>query len=379
MIKHIGFLIFLFSLVGCSMIQPRSRVLKLEKQWIRSTFEVPYAGYRRAHQMSPVLLDDMVLQGNAIDGIAAFHKTTGKQLWRVNIQNGVASGAQASEDKVYFGGSDGQFYCVDAYTGRMIWTHPTRMENLAPPLIENGVVYFLSGNDHLFALDAKTGKQKWVYTRTNSTELSIRGGARPAIFQNTIYIGFSDGYLVALHIKDGGVAWERQINTNNRFKDVDSTPVIVGNTIYVSGYDNALYALSRGDGQILWRQDEGSSFPVTVLNNRVYQSTSQNTIRALNAGTGQIIWSKPIQKGISTQPIFYKEYLIYGETDGSLMVVDPTNGNPVKDYQPGRGVSSSPAVDVSTGQIYFISNEGNLHAVKLFWERDEHSPNYRIL
>ncbi|MGE3973804.1 MAG: PQQ-binding-like beta-propeller repeat protein [Bdellovibrionales bacterium] len=377
--KYFSLFLSAFLFIGCSMLQPKPRVLKLDKQWIRSTYDTPYNGYRRAHQMNPVLMDDMVLQGNAIDGLAAFHKTTGRQLWRIDIQNGVASGAQAFDDKLYFGGSDGQFYCVDAYTGRLIWTQPTRMENLSPPLVENGVVYFLSGNDHLFALDAKTGKQKWVYTRTNSTELSVRGGSRPVLVQNTLYIGFSDGYLVAVHIKDGSVAWERQINTNPRFKDIDSTPVIIGNTIYVSGYDNALYALSRADGQVLWRLEEGSSFPVTIAGNRLYQSTSQNTLRAINTTTGQIIWSRGISHGISTQPMLYKEYLIYGESDGSLVIADPTNGNLIKSYQPGQGVSSSPTIDTGTGYIYFISNEGNLHSLKLHWARDDQVPNYRIL
>jgi outer membrane protein assembly factor BamB len=378
LIKLSSTCLLLFLTIGCSLIQPKPRVLTLEKEWIRSTWELPYFGYRRAHQMNPLIVDDMVIQGNAIDGIAAYEKVSGKKIWRMDIQNGVSSGAQAYEDKIYFGGSDGQFYCLEALTGRLVWSAPTRMENLAQPLIESGVVYFLSGNDHLFALDAKTGKQKWVYARQSSTEISIRGGARPAIFQNLIYAGFSDGYLLAIHIKDGTVAWERLINTNTRFRDVDSTPVIVGNKIFISGYDNAIYSLSRTDGQILWRQEDGSSFPVTVEGSRVYQSTSQNKLRALQADTGQVIWSRDITRGIATQPMRYKEYLIYGESDGSMIVADATSGNLVKSYEPGRGVSSSVTVDPVTGRFYFISNEGNLHSLLLHWTRDDATPNYRI-
>lgn len=378
-VKNLVLIVFLVILnFGCSILQPRSRELVLRKDWVRQTWARPYNSYRLSHQMTPVSYQDMIIQGNAIDGITAYNRKKGHLIWRLPIENGVASGAQEFDGKLYFGGSDGQFYCVDALSGRMIWTFPTRVENLAEPLVADGAVYFLSGNDTLYALDATTGKQKWVYVRNNSTDLSIRGGSRPVLLAGILYVGFADGYLVALHSRDGTISWERQVNVNNRFKDVDSTPVIDGANIFVSGFDNALYSLTRQAGQIQWRLDGGSSFPATVDSERLYYSTSTGSVRAVKKDTGVILWELPIKKGIATRPIRFKEYLIFGESDGALRVVQAVDGKDVISFLPGLGVNSTPFADVDSNHIFFMSNQGNLYSMILQWERIESLSQLRV-
>ncbi len=366
---QVKFLLLALLLTGCSMLEKRSRELVLRRDWVRQTWQGDYNSYRLAHLMSPILYKDMVIQGNAIDGITAYHRKLGHQIWKYPVKNGIASGAQEYEGKLYVGASDGQFYALDIMTGRLVWSFPTRVENLAQPLVVDKVVYFLSGNDTLYALDAATGKQKWVYIRSSASDLSIRGGSRPVQFADTIYVGFADGYLVAVHSRDGTVAWERQINTNLRFKDVDSTPVIDGNNIYVSGFDNALYSLTRQSGQTQWRLDGGSSFPVTVDGSMIYYSTSEGKVRAVKKDTGTVAWETAIKSGIATQPIRYKDYLVFGETDGALRVANPSDGKSVVDFFPRLGVNTTPLADPENNRIYFMSNQGNLYSLLLQWER----------
>jgi len=368
----------IFLNLGCSVLQPRPRELVLRKDWVRQTWSGSYNGYRLSHQMAPIIYEDMVIQGNAIDGISAYHRKLGRLIWKFEIKNGVASGAQEFKGKLYFGGSDGQFYCIDALNGKLVWSFPTRVENLSEPLVANQTVYFLSGNDTLYALDAETGKQKWVYVRNNASELSIRGGSRPALINGILYVGFADGYFVAFHGRDGTIAWERQINTNNRFKDVDSSPIIDGNNIYVSGFDNALYSLTLQAGQIQWRLEGGSSFPVTVDTKRVYYSTSNGQVRAINKETGQLIWENSTKSGIATRPVLFNDFLVYGESSGALKVVQASDGRPVTSYYPGLGVNSAPLTDAESHRLYFMSNQGNLYSMLLQWERLDSFSNLRI-
>ena len=106
-----------------------------------------------------------------MDGLADYDKKSGRLLWKVAIKNGVESGIATDSDLVYFGASDGQFYALNKTTGKTVWTFPTRIENLAAPLINDGTVYFLAGNNILYALDAKTGKQLWLYNRGDISSL----------------------------------------------------------------------------------------------------------------------------------------------------------------------------------------------------------------
>src|SRR4051794_33071821 len=88
-------------LTGCSLLQPRSRELALERQWAHTTYDTPYVGYRLSHQMSPLIHEDLIFQGNAVDGFSAYRRSTGAQLWKMTIANGSISGADFANDKVY--------------------------------------------------------------------------------------------------------------------------------------------------------------------------------------------------------------------------------------------------------------------------------------
>lgn len=374
------FLSFLL-LAGCSNLglkqdQLNSRELVLERRWALNTAAKQHLGYRHSNQMTPfihkdlALKKDLVLQGNAIDGIIAVDPDTGTTEWEMRVPNGVSSGVTVAEKRAFFGASDGHFYAVQVWTGDAVWAFPTRVENLAAPLVHKNSVYFLGGNDVVYALDADSGKQKWTYTRTAHSDLSIRGGTRPAVYDKNLYVGFSDGALAALHSDDGSLLWERQLGTSPKFKDIDSSPWVDDKSIYVSSFDNYLYALSRSDGQVQWRLEDGGAFPVTVHESTLYYSTSNGKVKAVNRHSGEILWTKKLKRGIATQPVIFEGYLIYGESDGPLKVVNAKTGDEVTQFETGRGVNAAPAVDSKTGRVYVVSNEGNLFGLAFKWRKD---------
>jgi outer membrane protein assembly factor BamB len=366
-------------LAGCSTISTlldssrAQREFVVENTWVRSTTRNEFLGFRRMNRMSPIVLEKMVIQANAIDGIVAYNRNGGRELWRLNLDNGVEGGAQVVGDRLYFGSSNGQFYCVNAATGAIIWTFPVRAETLAPPSIDNGVVYFQSGTDIVFALDAESGKQLWLYNRQVTGNFSIRATTRPVIDGDKLYVGFSDGFLVALKKRDGSLLWERKLGRQGRFKDVDSTPVIDDDSLYVASFDGFLYSLKKDSGDVNWEIDRGGYVPVTIgrdrFSDRLYFSTVTGQLLILDKRTGKEIRSVKIRKGIATQPTFFGNYIVYGESDGALVVADAENGAPIGHFNPGHGLVSKPSVVEATGEAYFISNSANLYAMKLGFRR----------
>lgn len=359
------------SLSGCSSMQSiggasaSSRTLVLERQWVRSTLNKEFLLFRRTHRMTPVFFGDLVIQGNAIDGIAAFDRKSGAQAWRLDIENGVEGGAQLSEGRLFFGASDGQFYSVNAETGKVLWTFPVRAETLAPPTVEGNIVYFQSGADIVYALDAGTGRQLWLYNRQTTTLLSIRSTTRPTVDQNLVYVGFSDGFLVALSKQTGAMQWEKKLSRDIRFNDVDATPVVDGDTIYVSSYDGSLYALNKTTGEISWELPDGGYTPVTLGRDVVYYSTTSGAVHALDKATGRKAWTLTISRGIATQPILMGGYLVFGESEGALAVADSRTGSLLTRFEPGRGILAAPLTADKANEIYFISANANLFAMKL--------------
>ncbi len=343
------------------------REYEVKTAWIRQTTSKDNLGFRKINRMTPLLVGELIIQGNGLDGIVAYERDSGRMKWRLPVQNGVEPSAAAIKDRLFVGASDGNFYSVESSTGRVQWTFPTKAENLAAPLLDEGVVYFLAGNNVFYALDAATGRQIWLYSRQDTSQFSIRGGSQAALYNGMLYVGFSDGALVALNAKSGAVAWELQLNRNKRFRDIDATPVVEGNQIYIAGYDDKLYCVSADKGEVLWRVDGGGYSAITMLGDKLFYPTTNGEVWALKKNNGEKVWSYKLKEGIATQVKNYKGSLVFGESQGKLRFLDANSGAELGAMEPGRGILSAPQVDEKNNRIYFISGEANLYAIEAGW------------
>jgi outer membrane protein assembly factor BamB len=61
----------------------------------------------------------------------------------------------------------------------------------------------------------------------------------PAVVDDTVYIGSTDGRVYALAASDGSQQWQFQTGSN-----VLSSPAVVDGTVYVGSNDERVYALS---------------------------------------------------------------------------------------------------------------------------------------
>lgn len=367
--KNIVGLLSLLMLSACaSTDKVEFKKFTAERLWARATPAKENLGFRRLHRMTPIATDNYIFQGNAFDGMVAYDRNTAREIWRLKIKDGVEAGAALEGGILYFGANDGYFYAVQADNGQIRWSIPIRSEGLGEPLIKDGVIYFMSGANVAYAIEAQTGKQLWLYNRRDTSSLSIRGTSKPSIFGNTVFFGFNDGYVVALNRQSGALEWEQNINQNKRFRDVDSSPVIDGDRIYAASFDGGLYCLNRADGRILWSVNEGGDTSPILTVEHIYYSTSDGLVRALDKNSGKEIWSINLDGKIATKPTLHRGLLVFGEYEGKLKFVDARNGQLVGFFEPGRGVTSTPLIDVKRNEVYFISADANLFAVRMAWK-----------
>jgi len=350
--------------------ESKNRSYQVKTAWVRQTTEKVNLSFRKANRMTPVLAGSLVIQGNGMDGVVAYERQSGAKAWTLRIPNGVEPSAALIKDRVFLGASDGNFYSLKASTGQVLWTFLTKSEILSAPLLEDGNVYFLAGNNVFYALDAATGKQNWLYSRQDTAQFSIRGGSRAAYKSGVLYIGFSDGSLVAINAKSGSVQWELQLNKNKRFRDVDSTPVIDGDFLYIAGYDDKLYCVSTSKGEVLWSVDGGGYSAVTLMGDKLIYPTSSGEVVALKKSNGNKVWSYSLSEGIATQVVDFQGVVVFGESQGKLLFLDPLSGSKLGSVEPGRGILGTPQVDPIANRVYFISGEANLYAVDAGWSKN---------
>ena len=102
------------------------------------------------------------------------------------------SSAALVDGKVILGGRDKLVHCLDAKTGKEVWSFTTRARVDSSPAVSSGRVYVGSNDGRLYVLDAKTGAK--------IAEFEAGGpiSASPAIVPGRLVIGTQDGKVYCL-------------------------------------------------------------------------------------------------------------------------------------------------------------------------------------
>ncbi|MFP5519981.1 MAG: PQQ-binding-like beta-propeller repeat protein [Bdellovibrionia bacterium] len=338
---------------------------ELSRTWVRSTLQQENLSFRKINRARPILIDNLVIQANGMDGIKAYDRTTGASQWQFLVENGVESSPAVIRDRLFFAGNDGVVYSVDGKTGDLVWKFETKFENLGEPRLHDGVLYFITGANVVFALDASNGKQLWVFAKQDTSNFSVRGGARPTFYKDLVYVGFSDGSVVALGNKTGAIKWEVLLNRNKRFRDIDANLILDNDQLLVAGFDDKLYALAPNTGEMKWKLDGGSYSGPSISDKLIFYPTTQKEVWALDRKTGQRIWTFKDVRGLASEIAVFDKFISFGESQGGIVLLDMESGKFIDRFEPGRGVLSPLSVDPAKNEIYFVSGEANLYKINV--------------
>ncbi len=244
----------------------------------------------------------------------------------------------------------------------------------------SNVTFFNSWNG-FYAL--KDGRLMWK----NST---VRGLSSPCIYNETIYVGSSDGYLYSFDLH-GHLKFRFKISNSPGTTGLSSSPIVVNNTVYIGGFESDnrtsyLFAISS-NGTLLWKVALNSSvyYGSPVYHNGIlyvplagkYNSSTMAwypDYGVLAIGNGKVIWRFHTDKPVKSTPLFYNGYIYFTCTDGFLYKITE-EGNEVWKYRVGYSTSSPNAYDsvIYVGSGSF-STGGRLYAIKddsrMLWVRN---------
>lgn len=160
--------------------------------------EAKWDGYNKVFDMKPRQIFDrafhaVVAEGRVYFGSSADDKVycldakSGRELWSFYTEGPVRLAPTIAGGHAFFGSDDGSVYCLDAKTGQVVWQALAAPKDRRIPgngrvisnwpvrtsvVVVNGTVYttagmFPSEGVHLVALDAKSGAEKWRQTQTD--------------------------------------------------------------------------------------------------------------------------------------------------------------------------------------------------------------------
>lgn len=290
-----------------------------------------------------------------------------KVLWKRSVGTGYAA-VSVVGSRIFTMGNDGRndiVWCLDAATGAEVWnySYPCRGGGSGwpgariQPLIDGNRLYTLSLKGHIHCLDAETGRVIW--SQDAARELNAKGGrhgfsCHPLIEGDRIIfeLGARGGSIVAFNKANGRVIWQAGGDACGHsspvlFGDGDSrcvliwtgagligmdlrdgrtlwrfpsrikhncniaTPVVSGDRVFISSvyYDrgSALLRFSRGKPVVLWHSKAMQNHTGTCVlwRDHLYgfdgwvdaKKGGKGVLKCVNFKTGQVRWAK---KGLGT-------------------------------------------------------------------------------
>jgi outer membrane protein assembly factor BamB len=155
----------------------------------KQVMQMSSGGYTGA---SPALVDNWAFFGTFNNEVLGTSLRRHRIVWHYEHPDRhfpFYSSAAALPDRIVVGGRDKLIHCLNAKTGKAIWTFATGARVDSSPVIAGGRVYVGSNDGRFYVLDLASGKKVWAF------EAGSPLSASPAIAAGRIVIGSQDGRL----------------------------------------------------------------------------------------------------------------------------------------------------------------------------------------
>jgi outer membrane protein assembly factor BamB len=301
----------------------------------------------------------MVVVGTR-DGWVHAYDHEGHRAWDFQAGGHFDGAPRIFEDQVLAGSSDGRLYALELGTGQLRWKYDAQEEVGTAPVVAGGLVVVMTLQDSLVAVDAKTGAWKWRHRRDPKEGFTIHGAAGAVVAGGIAFGAYSDGFVAALELSTGTVKWERRVAPQGDFMDVDGLRVD-GGRLYAAAYSGALFGLDLQTGRELWALKTPGPCRVAVSGGLLVAVTTSQVL-GVGLQDGAIRWTLPLAGEPAGDPVAVGARAAVPNTQG-LLWIDAASGRLLRVFDPGTGVSASPAF--RGRRVYVLSNAGDLFALDL--------------
>jgi alcohol dehydrogenase (cytochrome c) len=369
---------------------------------------IAQTGYTASFETTPIVVDGVMYittpMVNSKQALIAMNAVTGETLWTYTYIDGlnqiccgpVNRGATVSNGNVYFLTLDDSLVDVNANTGAQVWKTSVAdaqagySETMAPQAYDGQIIIGSAGGEwpirgFIAAYDAGTGKQSWRFDTTDSQKTwqgdswKTGGGTvwtTPTIDPKRGLLIFSTGNpnpdldgsqrqgdnlytdsIVALHIKDGSLAWYYQ-EVKHDVWDYDAVSNVVlfdamdhGKMVPAAGEAGKtafFYIVNRETGKLI-RMSE----PFDMQKNMFAQPTKDG-VQSLPGANGGTDWAPPAYSPL-TQNVYVmgmNQLMTFTtENDAGAIPGQIRLGSTFKNVAHGIQDGTFTAINVNTGKI----------------------------
>jgi|GEM_PF-3451457 outer membrane protein assembly factor BamB len=292
---------------------------------------------------------------------------SGRVLWSRAFDAWISCSPSAWEGIVYVGTTSDVLYALDATSGSTLWSFTAQGEILTPPVVDGGLLLFFADNgavfglsNRLYALDSGSGALLWSYDTASWTP------SPPTTGHGMVFTAGSKSTVLALDRGTGKEVWASPVDSI-----VFSSPLLDGDRIYVATVNGRLYALEALTGARLWEVGMLHFTPSLprLAGNNILLDRCPDGILAFSLQDGHAQWAMGGDALLVTEPFFSGIVYAYFP-EGRLLELDAKTGRCRRIYVSDFDFSTRPWV--SDGWLYFASSDGIVRATPLPGIPQEH-------
>lgn len=282
------------ALAACSSSPNRPKPADISpvavKQDIRTTWSARLKGVDfplvvAAHQNRVALADG---EGT----VAVLNAETGKDVWRIKLDQGIAAGVGSDGQQVAVVTRENQLVVLQ--DGKVQWRQTLTAQSFTPPLVAGARVFVLQADRSVVAFDGATGRKLWTQQRAGEPLVLKQAGVLLPV-KNTLVTGLS-GRLVGLDPNTGVIRWESAIATPRGTNDIERLVDLVypydrqDDVVCVRAFQSQVGCVNADKGQGLWTRPVADEQGIGGNAQLVIAPQSNGVVQALNRATGERVW-----------------------------------------------------------------------------------------
>ena len=340
----------------------------------------------KALRIEPKIHGKRVISASPDGKVKSHFADSGKEIWTVDIKDifeeqnfsselsgnldVLTGGVEANSEHVFVCSATGHLFALNQIDGSFAWRAPISSESLSPPRVDNDLLVIQTIDGKVAAYDASDGSKRWEYA-AKIPPLTLRGTSTPAVYEDIVIAGFSNGRIAFITRDDGLAAYERIIGVPEgvsdleKLVDLDGKMAIENNILYIAGYQGRLIAIDLRAGEILWEKEASSLVGVSVGFGNVYLISADGKVIAYNGTNGREVWRvEALLNRNLNAPLVTGSFLAFTDFEGYLHLLAQSDGRFVaRKKLDSRGVGAR--LVQQEGRIYALGNGGTLSVLEI--------------
>ncbi len=285
--------------------------------------------------LTPTISNNVIYTIDINGHFYATSATNGSSLWDKTFENAGKSGVAADANQLAIVDSKGVLRVFSTANGKDLWHATASTQALAAPTFTPNLLLVKTIDGTVTAFDRQNGQQVWQYEHLVPS-LMLHASSKVLVQGDRAFVGFSDGKVVALNLKNGEEIWSIQaaeahgVAEIQRLIDIDADLVLANGKLFVATYQGALVAINPNTGKIVWQQPNSIYANLAADEVNVYAMQADGTITAYDELQGHQRWQqKTYAWRFLSGAIIFNQQLIFGDMEGYVHFLNPTNGEPM--------------------------------------------------